>query len=55
MKRFFAIMIGLAMLTSTVAVTFAQDDQKQEEKGKKRGKKGKKKNKDGDGGKAGTN
>ncbi|MEZ5354936.1 MAG: hypothetical protein R2762_20055 [Bryobacteraceae bacterium] len=55
MKRLFAIFLGLAMLTSTVALTFAQDEPKQEEKTKKRGKGKKKKKKDGDSTQSGGN
>lgn len=44
MKRLMTLMIALAFLTTTVAVTFAQDTGTAKSAGKKGGKKGKKKN-----------
>lgn len=45
MKRLMTLMLGLAFLTTTVAISFAQDTGKDTSKsaGKKGGKKGKKK------------
>ena len=45
MKKLMTLMIGLAFLTTTVAISFAQDTGKDTSKsaGKKGGKKGKKK------------
>jgi len=42
MKKLMSLMLGLALITGTVAITFAQDAPKKEEEGKKK-KGGKKK------------
>ncbi len=39
MKKLMTLMLGLALVTGTVAVTFAQEQKKEEEGGKKKGKK----------------
>ena len=39
MKRLMTLMLGLALVIGSVAVTFAQDAPKKEEEGKKKGKK----------------
>ncbi|MBS1855258.1 MAG: hypothetical protein JST11_07820 [Acidobacteria bacterium] len=39
MKKLMTLMLGLAFLTTTVAVSFAQDAPKTEKKSKKKGKK----------------
>lgn len=43
MKKLMTLMLGLAFLTGTVAVTFAQNEPTKTEKKTKKGKKGKKK------------
>ena len=46
MKKLMTLMLGLAFLTTTVAVSFAQDTTKKEEKKSKKGKKSSKKTED---------
>ena len=46
MKKLMTLMLGLAFLTGTVAVTFAQDTKSDQTGKKKGGKKGKKKGDD---------